>query len=72
METRETETFVVKFENTPEMAEKVFKKLIDWYFEQESFMGECIMQCDNSIIEAPEVLSEIADDIIKFDVDYKD
>ncbi|MCK5610721.1 hypothetical protein KAR91_53100 [Candidatus Pacearchaeota archaeon] len=67
-----TENFIVEFDDSPEMAAKVFKRLIDWYKEHESFCGETIQQRDEPIIDAPNILSLIADDIIKFDVEYDD
>lgn len=58
---------VVEFEKTPEICEKVFDYLIEnYYCMQKSFSGEVIMQDDDSIIEAPHILSKIADNIIKF------
>lgn len=48
---------------TPEKKEAAIEKLTK-YFEKYG-CGECIMQSDNALIEAPEVLSDIADDILK-------
>ncbi len=42
--------------------ELAIKKLTE-YFEKYGF-GECIMQSDNALIEAPEVMSIIADTIL--------
>ena len=38
-------------------------EMLTKYFEEHG-VGECIMQSDNAIIYAPEVLSEIADNIL--------
>lgn len=63
----------VSYEDSPEMHKKVFDHLIENYFKKHgSYCGESIMQSDDPQIYAPELLSEIADDIIKFEVDYGD
>ena len=48
---------------TPEKKEAAIQKLTT-YFEKHG-VGECIMQSDEALIEAPEILSDIADDILK-------
>ena len=64
---------VIRFDDSQEIKDKVFESLIeDYYLKYGSFCGESIMQSDDPIIEAPVVLSEIADKIIKFDVEYID
>ena len=64
---------VVTFDDSQEVKDKVFEYLItNFYFEYGSFTGECIMQTDNPQIYAPEILSNIADDIIKFKVEWPD
>jgi len=50
---------------TPEMKDKICKKLI-WYYTKYCHDAEGIHQDDDSIIEAPVVLAEISDNIIKF------
>lgn len=47
---------------TEEKKEKAINVLTK-YFEEHG-VGECIMQSDNAIISAPDVLSEIADTIL--------
>lgn len=48
---------------TPDKIEKAIEKLT-YYFEVHG-VGEVIMQCDDALIEAPELLADIADDILK-------
>lgn len=55
-----------KYAITDEMKNKIIFKLIE-YFEKHGHIGEVICQCDDAIIEAPYVLSDIADNIIKFE-----
>lgn len=67
------DTLTVKFDDSQETKDKVFQYLLDnYFFKHESFCGESIMQSDNPQIEASWIMSELADDIIKFDVDYGD
>ncbi len=49
----------------------LFEKLLNWFFEQETFSGESIMQSDGPLLESPVLLSDIADDILQFDVTWK-
>ena len=48
----------------------VFDKLLEWFVEQESFSGESIMQSDGPQIDGPVLLSDIADDLFEFQVNY--
>jgi hypothetical protein len=57
----------VTFEDSSEMARKVFDKVIEWYKKHKQFSGEGIMQDDDPIIDAPHFLSDLADEVIKFD-----
>jgi hypothetical protein len=47
---------------TQEKKDKAIE-ILTKYFEKYG-IGECIMQSDNALIDAPEVLSNIADDIL--------
>ena len=47
---------------TPEKKEAAIAKLTEWFKEHGT--GECIMQSDESLITAPELLAEIADSIL--------
>lgn len=61
----------VEFDETNEMKDQVFNRVIEYYFDQNAFHGEVIMQSDDCIIAAPNVLADIADNIIKFQVEYE-
>lgn len=50
----------------------VFDRVMAYFTEHQAFDGESINQRDNPIIDAPNVMSDIADDIIKFVVEYKE
>lgn len=66
-----TKDFVVKFDDSKEVKDKVFEYLLNkFYLKYESFSGESIHQTDDPQIYAPEVLADIADKIIKFDVEW--
>ena len=60
------EEYSIVYDDNPSVRDEVFKKLIEWYTEYNAFDGEMIVQCDNPQIYAPVVLSEIAENIIKF------
>ena len=44
----------------------VFEKVVQFFIEQESFIGEAIQQNDDPNIAAPITLAEIADDLMGF------
>lgn len=64
--------FTVEFDDSQETKNKVFDALINWYCKVQAFTGESIMQSDDPQIEAAPFLSDLADDVIKFDITYKD
>ncbi len=72
MKTIEFDEFTLTYSDNLEVQKAVFDKLISWYMEYELFSGESIMQNDDGQIYAPVLLSDIADDIIKFDANWKD
>jgi len=67
----ENDEYIVEYDDSEEVKSRVFDRLMEYFKEQESFCSEQIQQCDSSSIEAPIVLSDIADDIIKFEVEWK-
>jgi len=70
MKEYKTEDMKVTWEETPEKIKAVYDKVVDFFKKHESFSGECIMQSDAPIIESPELLSDIADDIMEFNAEY--
>jgi hypothetical protein len=68
----ETKDCIIQFEDSEALRDLVFYKLIEWYTKHQLFSGESIMQSDRGIIESPVLLSDIADYVIKFDVQWKD
>ena len=68
----ETDDFIVEFEVTQEVKDKVFEAVLGYYKDYQAFCGESIMQSDDPIIYAPDVFSKIADDILKFRVTCKE
>jgi len=59
---------IVTYDDSQETRNAVFNRVIDWYFMHGSFSGESIVQSDDPSIDAPNILAQIADDIIKFNV----
>lgn len=62
----------VTYKDTKEIRDLVFERVMAFFIEHNSFNGESIYQCDGPLIDAPSVLSDIAEDIIKFKTKYKD
>lgn len=55
----------VSFNDDSDTRHKIYNKLLEWYLEHDT-SGEGIQQSDDSIIDAPVILSDIADDILCF------
>lgn len=68
----ENDERVVTFRVNAETKDAVFDRVMKFFEEQDQFSGEGIHQSDNCLIEAPSVLSDIADNILKFNVNYKE
>ena len=62
------EDFIVSYDDSDEVKNAVFERVMAYFIEHQAFHGESIHQMDNTIIDAPSVMSDICDDIIKFDV----
>lgn len=62
--------YSVDYECSDEVKDAIFERVIQYFIEHEVFHGESIHQMDNPIIDAPNVMSDICDNIIKFDVKY--
>ena len=61
----------VKIDWTPEKTKRAQILLMDYFNRVESYSGESVQQCDSSIIEAPVVLSDIADALFEdVEIDY--
>ena len=61
----------VEFSNDAATKNAVFDRLIQFFISQGVFCGESIMQIDNAQIEAPLLLADIADNILKFKITWK-
>ncbi len=72
MSTFETPDAVVTFKDDEATKQAVFDRVMAFFKEHESFCGESICQCDGPIIDAPNVLADIADDILCFKVEWKE
>ena len=62
----------VTYSASPETKELLFNKMLDFFKTTGTFSGESICQSDRAIIAASELLSDIADEIFKFDVKYNE
>ena len=71
MRTAETSDCVVTFPDDQATKDAVFERVVKFFLDHEVFSGESVMQCDAPQVEAPVLLSEIADDVLCFDVKDK-
>ena len=66
-----TENATITYEDTPEIRDKVFQMVLDFFLDYEAFSGESVVQNDEPTINAASVLGDIAD-FLKFKVKWKD
>jgi len=63
---------VVEYDDSPEMQRKVFDRVIKWFVEHDVFAGESVAQMDSCQVDAAPLMEELADDVIRFKVNYKE
>lgn len=68
----EFDDFTIEFNQTDELKEAVFERVMQYFKEHESFSGESIVQSDDPTIDAPYVMADIADRICKFKFEWND
>ena len=72
MRTVETKNCIVTFPDDQATRDAVFELVVKFFLDHETFSGESAMQCDAPQIDAPQLLCDLVDDILKFKVDYKE
>lgn len=60
----------VTFKPTEDMKQLVFDRIVQYMKENDCISGETLHQADRCIFDAPNVLSDIIDDIIKPDSEW--
>lgn len=68
----ETLDVIAEYSDDDATKQAVFDRVLAYYKKHEVFHGESIHQMDNPIIDAPDVMSDIAENILRFKVEYKD
>ena len=63
---------IITYNDDQSTRDAVFERILAWFIKVDSFDGESIMHCDKSQIEAPILLSELADNVFEFDTVYDD
>ncbi len=70
MATIKLDDMTVTYKDNQEVRNAVFEAVIAYYIKHECFNGESICQSDGPVIDGHACLADIADDIMKFDVEY--
>lgn len=68
----ETDEYIVTFKDDQAARDALFDAVVNLFKKKGSFSGECIVQSDWASIDSPEFLGDLADNILQFDVRYKD
>lgn len=72
MKTRKIDGGTATYNEDPSVKDAVFEKIIVWFIEHHVSLGESLLQNDYCIMEAPELLAELLDDVIEFDIVFED
>lgn len=51
----------LEFDDSPDAQKRIYDILLSWFIKTEMYSGESLSQNDNTYIEAPDLLAEIAD-----------
>lgn len=62
----------VLFDDSQEAKDRVYDIMLKFFKKVNMFSGESLSQSDETYIEAPEVLGEVAEEGFKFEVKYND
>lgn len=54
-----------RIKRSSEIDAKIVDMLIKWYKTHGCMYAECLMQDDDAVIESPEILSDILDEILR-------
>ena len=68
----DTDDYTLKYDDSEVARDRVFKMLLDWFKETEMFNGESLCQSDQTYIDAPGLLADIAEKGFKFKVTWKE
>lgn len=64
------EDATIEYEDSQEIRDRVFERVMEYFNEFQCYSGESIHQSDDPLIFAPNVMSDISDEIIKFKYIY--
>lgn len=62
----------ITFDDSPEAKDRIFNMMLDFFKKVDMFNGESLGQSDEICIEAPNILSEVAENGFRFEVEYKE
>ena len=66
------EDMTVEYSDSPEAKEELFQRMLKWHVNHHALDGECIWQSDMCMESAPEILTDVAENVFKFKVTYTD
>lgn len=71
MKTLDLGNRLVKYKDDQVTRDAVYEYILAWFIRVETFSGEGVMQNDTPLLEAPQLLVDLADDIFQFDVKWE-
>lgn len=60
------------YDDSQAAKDRIFTMLLAWFKEYSAYDGETICQCDDPQIDAPNILSDVAEKGFKFDPEFFD
>lgn len=72
MKTIKTDNYVVTIDDSQEVKDAIFERLIKFGLQHDAWTGESIFQSDEPNIDSVSVMCEIFDDIMKSDITWNE
>lgn len=68
----DTPDYTVEYKDDPATKDAVFNAVLEFFKKHDKFCGDSISQSDGPIVDAPNLLCDLADNIIGFKITWKD
>lgn len=62
----------VTYDDSQEAKDRIFQIALDWFNKVKMYSGESLGQSDDTYIEAPDILAELAEEGFRFEQKWND
>lgn len=70
MKTEEHEDCQLTYDDSPEAHKRIYDMMLKWFKEMGRFSGDSIHQSDECDIQAPYILTDVAEEGFRFETTY--